>query len=138
MKFPEWLPVFGDTDFRGNCPVEDVEHINFVTWVKWNYPDVARCLIHPKNEGKRTFAQANKEKKMGLSKGAADIVIPGCPSFVCEIKRADHTKSKWQDGQQEYLESAMTVGSYTCVVLGSEAAKLALLHWLKLSKNRNQ
>ena len=121
MKFPEWLPVFGDTDFRGDCPTEN-----------------ARCLIHPKNEGKRTFSQANKEKKMGLSKGASDIIIPGCPSFVCEIKRTDHTKSAWQDGQKEYLETSMNTGSVISVALGYEGAKLAFNHWLSLSKNRNQ
>jgi hypothetical protein len=41
-----------------------------------------------------------------ITPGASDIIIPAACSFVCEIKRRDHTKSKWQPGQVEYLESA--------------------------------
>jgi len=64
-----------------------------------------------------------------MTKGASDIVIPGCPSFVCELKRQDHTQSKWQDGQEEYLVSAAKGGSFVCVALGAVAAWEAFKMW---------
>lgn len=130
MKFPKWLKVYGDKKFRGKCPVEDVEHINFVSWIRFNYPSIGLTIIHPKNEGKKSHAQASKDKKMGLSTGASDIIIPGSPTFVCEIKRQDHTKSKWQNGQQEYLLQSLYQGSFVCVALGSDPSKLAFKDWL--------
>ena len=133
MKFNHLIPVYGDTTYRGKCPVEDVEHINAVSWIRFNYPAISAVLIHPSNEGKRSFAQANKEKKLGLNKGASDIVIPASPSFICEIKRLDHTKCKWQDGQQEYLLAGAKLGSFVCIALGAEGVKLAFNDWLKLT-----
>ena len=132
MKFNPIIPVYGDTSYRGKCPIEDTEHINFISWLRWNHPECAALIVHPKNEGKRSFAQAAKEKKMGLNKGASDIVIPASPSFICEIKRLDHTKCKWQEGQQDYLLAGQKLGSFACVALGAEGAKLAFLDWHKL------
>lgn len=136
MKFNPKIPVYGDTSFRGKCTVEDVEHINFVSWARCNHPEQAAVLIHPKGEGKRSFQQAAKEKKMGLNTGASDIIIPASLSFICELKRLDHTKSKWQDGQQEYLLAAQKLGSFVCVALGAEGAKLAFLEWLDILNSR--
>jgi hypothetical protein len=66
-----------------------------------------------------------------MTEGASDIIIPGCPAFVCELKRRDHTKSKWQDGQLEYLETAQKAGAFVCVALGADAAMEAFEEWLK-------
>jgi hypothetical protein len=63
-----------------------------------------------------------KEKSEGMTKGAADVIIVGNPAFVCEIKRQNHTKSQWQDGQQEFLHAAKKAGAFTCVALGADAA----------------
>ena len=130
MKFPDWIPVYGDQTHREKCPLEDVEHINFVSWLRFNYPDIGLTIIHPKNEGKKSHAQASKDKKMGLSAGASDIIIPGSPAFVCEIKRQDHTKSHWQKGQQEFLAQCRKQGCFYCVALGADAAKEAFKDWL--------
>lgn len=133
MKFPPWLKVYGDQSYRGKCPVEDVEHINFVGWVRFNHPDQGAILIHPKNEGKRTNQQTNKDKKLGLTTGASDIIIPASISFICEIKRLDHVNcSSWQPGQKEYLLAAQKQGSFCCVALGASAAKEAFNDWLDI------
>lgn len=132
MKLNPLIPVFGDETFRGKCPVEDVEHINFVSWLRFNHPEIGITLIHPQNEGKKTHQQATKDKKMGLSKGASDIIIPGSPAFVCEIKRQDHTLSTWQTGQQEFLLQSKSQGSFICVALGATGATIAFKLWLKL------
>ena len=51
--------------------------------------------------------------------------------FVCEMKRQDHTKSRWQDGQLEFLEASQKQGAFTCVALGYVAALEAVKDWIK-------
>lgn len=66
-----------------------------------------------------------------MTPGASDIIIPASMPFVCELKRQDHTKSKWQDGQIEYLEACHEAGSFVCVALGWESAWRAFGDWLR-------
>lgn len=134
MKFEPWLKVYGDTSFRGNCPQESAEQITFFSHLRKRYPDTwGKLAVHPKNEEKRTgkqFRQLDRDKAMGLSPGASDIIIP--VGFACEMKRKDHTKSKWQDGQLPYLKAVHDAGGFACVALGWEAAWEAFEEWLKL------
>jgi len=132
MKFPEFLIVYGDVNFRGPCPPESAEQITFFRKLRDEYPDTYGLMaIHPKNEGKRKggqFQQLAMDKAMGLSPGAPDIVIP--LGFCAEMKRQDHTKSKWQPGQVEYLKAVHDAGGFACVALGWEAAMEALEDWI--------
>ena len=130
MKFPDWLPVYGDTSYRGKCPSESVEQISFVNWVRQT-TEHGDLIIHVRNEGKRTHSQTQRHKVEGMCPGAADIIIPGKPTFVCEMKKQDHTKSRWQDGQQEFLRQAQVNGAFVCIALGNEGAKQAYREWLK-------
>ena len=71
-----------------------------------------------------------------MTEGASDVIIPGCPAFVCELKRQDHTKSKWQKGQLDYLENCQKNGAFVCVAFGYKAALEAIEEWKKeLSKH---
>src|SRR5690625_1127300 len=127
MIFPKWLDVFGCQDYRGQCPPELAEQITFFQWLRLQHPALHRIAVHPRNEGKRTYQQARRQRLEGaLTKGASDIIIPGRPAFVCEMKRQDHTKSRWEDGQLEYLEAAQRAGAFVCVALGADAAIEAL------------
>ena len=74
---------------------------------------------------------AKQKTKGAIKKGAADIIICGNPTFVCELKRQDHTKSRWQDGQLEFLEASQNLGAFACVALGYEAALNAVNDWIK-------
>lgn len=128
--------VYGNLDFRGKCPKEEVEQITFFNRLRREHPDTwGRLAIHPANEGQRkgvNFTYLNKQKAMGLTAGSSDIIIPAAPSFICEMKRRDPTQSKWQEGQQEYLEAAHKAGAFSCVAFGYEAAWEAFEEWLKL------
>ena len=126
MKFPEWLKVYGDIKYRGKCPTENAEQITFFNSLP---PGLRMLAIHPRNEGKRTMQQAQREKAEGMTPGAADIIIIGCPTFVCELKRQDHTKSVWQPNQVEHLALAQANGAFVCVALGWEAAIQGLDEW---------
>lgn len=131
MKFSKEIAVFGDMNFRGPCPSESVEQVTFFARLRRRWPDTYGLLaLHPRNEGVRHYAQVQIEKSEGMVAGAADIVVPGNPAFVCELKRRDHTKSKWQDGQQEYLLAAQQVGAFACVALGCDAAMEAFELWI--------
>lgn len=141
MKLPPDIPVFGDTSYRGDCPKEAIEQITFFGELRRLYPDTLGLLaLHPKNEEKRSgakFNQLDRDKAMGLAPGASDIQIPGCPSFVCEMKRQDHTKSKWQDGQLDYLRAAKAEGAFACVALGWQAAMEAVEAWQRIKEGGN-
>lgn len=126
--------VYGDTSFRGKCPLESAEQITFFNKLRKTYPETWGALaIHPRNEQQLRGGQYQgvvRHKAEGMTKGASDVIIPGQTSFVCEIKRRDHTKSKWQDGQVEYLTAAHNVGAFSCLALGWEGAWAALEDWL--------
>ena len=128
MKFNPDIKVFGDQEYRDkSCPTESAEQITFVKRVREKYPDsYGAIIVHVKNEGKRSFYGAKIDKASGLTKGAADIIIPARRSILIELKRRDHTLSRWQDGQQEYLLSAQKLGAWVCVALGADAAMEAL------------
>ena len=122
MKFPEWLDVAGDTSFRGKCKPEVVEQVEFFARLRRELPELAAIAVHPRNEGTRCGRQGHREKLEGMMPGAADIVIPCSPPIVIELKRRDHTQSRWQAGQLDYLAAAKAAGAIVCVALGAEAA----------------
>lgn len=131
MKFPNWLRVYGDIEYREACDHEDVEMVTFFNELEARHPMISALTFHPKNEGKRTNGQARWDKAKGLKKGVADIITVGQTTFVCELKRRDHTKSQWQSGQIEFLQNAQSGGAFVCVALGWENAIRALEDWRK-------
>lgn len=128
------FPVYGDTGFRGKCPVESLEQITFFRRVRDAYPDsYGLTALHPRNEGQKTggqFGAVSRHKAEGMTPGASDIIIPGRVTFVCEMKRRDRTQSEWQDGQIEYLTAAHNAGAFACVAFGCDAAWGAFQEWL--------
>lgn len=125
------FPIYGDTSFRGKCPTEAVEQVtlfNRIRKTKWG-----SLAIHPRNEQQLKGGQHRgmiKQKAEGMTPGASDVIIPARIPFVCELKRRDHTKSKWQPGQVEYLTAAQDAGAFACVALGCDAAWEAFNLWL--------
>jgi len=137
MKFNPLIPVYGDISFRGKCPKEDVEQVSFFNKLRAEYPASWGILaLHPRNEGlkeKGQFSTVIKHKAEGMTAGASDIIIPAATSFVCEMKRRDHTLSAWQDKQEDYLLASAEAGAFACVALGAVGAWEAFEAWrLKL------
>ena len=123
MKFHSDIQVFGDIDFRGECPSESAEAVTFFAKLRREHPATYGLIAtHIRNEGLRTFYQATRQKSEGMTKGAPDIIIPASPAFVCELKRQDHTKSK-------YLLEAQKQGAFVCVALGYVGAYTAFNLW---------
>jgi hypothetical protein len=140
MKIPDWLQTYGDTSYRGDCALEDAELMTFFNELNRLHPQLALVAIHPDNEGLVIGAAHNahiKQKAKGaIRNGAADIIIVGCPAFVCEMKRQDHTRCRWQDGQLEFLEASQKQGAFACVALGYVAALQALKDWITQSNTK--
>ena len=138
MIIPKWLAVYGDINYRGECPTEHADQIAFFSKIRNDYPETyGKIALHPNNDQRikgKGFYKLNIDKAKGFCKSASDIIIPGCPTFVCELKRQDHTKSKWQDGQIEYLETAKSLGAFVCVALGVEGAIKAFEEWTRYDK----
>ena len=129
--------VYGNTSFRGKCPTEAIEQITFFNRIRAQYPKSYGIIAtHIRNEGKRHHAQTAKQRAEGMTKGASDIIIPGRITFVCEMKRRDSTKSKWQIGQEKYLNAAAMSGAFALVALGADAAWDALKDWI--AENEDQ
>jgi len=132
MKFPMWLDVYGDQSFRGKCPPESAEQITFFSKIRREYPDTwGRICLHPRNEGQRRHAQTSRQKAEGMCPGAADIIIPGAPSWVCELKRQDHTKCKFEPEQLAFLEISKKSGACVGVALGWVCAWEFFLHYIR-------
>lgn len=136
------FPYYGDLMFRGKCPKEGLEQITFFGRIRAQYPTSWGILAyHPRNEGLRSGGQLraiSKHRAEGMQKGASDIIIPGSPSFVCELKRRDATQSAWQDGQIEYLTAAKEAGAFACVAFGVDAAWEAFNDWQRWYPTRSK
>ena len=123
MKFPPDIEVVGDTSFRGDCPAELAEQITTVQEIRRRWPDtLGRLVLHHRGEGKRDHRTFAKERAEGLCPGASDIIIPGNPCIVLELKRKDNTKSRLPPAELEFLRAAQSAGARVCIALGWQAA----------------
>jgi len=131
MKLPENIHVFGDLAYRNKkCPPEAAEQVAFIQFIRLKYPNsYGKVITHIRNEGKTTVQQRMRHKNDGMIKGASDIIIPASITFVCELKRRDHTLSKISEEQIAYLESAQKLGAFACVGLGYDGAIEAFSKW---------
>lgn len=128
-KIPKQIPVYGDTEWRGKCPLEVAEQVSFLCLLRAEFPKLAEIAVHIRNEGKRTKRQGAAQKAEGLNTGASDLLIPCTPSILIELKRRDHTKSSIADKQIKYLVNSESMGSFSCVALGASGAIEAVRAW---------
>lgn len=137
MIFPEGIKVFGDKKHRDKkCPKEVMEQVTFFNQLRKHYPDsYGAVAVHVRNEGKKTVNQVAKEKAEGMVTGATDIMIPGSPAFVCELKRRDHTQSTVHQEQVDYMRAAQSLGAFVCIALGWNAAWEAFEQWRASTTN---
>lgn len=135
MYIPKWLPVYGDLGYRGKCPKELIDQINFISWLQNELPEYHRLTFHPKTEGRRSHAQSMIDKKSGaMKKGVSDIICVGYPMLVMEIKRSNSKLSTWRDGQLKFLEESKNAGAFVCLALGFEGAKAAFADWVAMQE----
>jgi hypothetical protein len=123
-----------DSGYRGKCRYEDAEHIDCVAWVRFNYPELAKLLLHPPNEGKMKVQHRANLSKMGVLPGASDLIllVPHCnhPYAMFELKRRDRTKSRLSKAQRDVLTAADGVGAFANVCYGFEEFKRAFIEYI--------
>ena len=133
MNLPPTIPLYGDPTYRGKCPIEAVEQASAVNRIRQLYPDTFGALVfHPRNEQQLRGGQHSamiKHKAEGLTAGVSDLVIPGAPCLVVEIKRRNPQLSKISPEQIAYLETAQRMGAFVAVALGAVAAIEAFDIW---------
>lgn len=133
MIIDKRIRCYGDLNYRNpKTPREDSEAQTLVNQVRKKYPHV--LFMHIKNEGKKTKAQADFDRSMGMMAGASDFIFLGVPPMALELKRQDHTLSKWQPKQQEFLIASQEQGMFTAVCFGWQAGMQAVEDWLKVKK----
>jgi len=131
---PNYIPIFGDMDFRGECANETAELIGFFKLLEREYPSMHAIATHVRNEGKRSKFQGYKQQQEGMNTGASDIIIPCSPPIVIELKRRNHTLSAISGKQVSYLSSAHIYGAFACVALGAVGAMEAVRSWHSINK----
>jgi len=133
MKIPPCIPVYGKP-IKG-CKIPEAAHMaTFFNILRRDYPEYAKIALHVRNERQRTKYQIDKEKAQGgFVTGASDIIILGCPSFVCELK-SQSPRAKISDEQIDFLIAAQNNGAFVCIALGYEAAINAFLEWKCIDK----
>ena len=130
MKTPPQIPIYGKK-IKG-CKVPESAHmVTFFNTMRREYPEYSKCCLHIRNEGKRTRQQIEKEKAEGFVTGAADIILVGNPSFVCEMK-SQSPSAKISQEQIDFLLSAQSLGAFSCIALGHKAAIEAFNDWQKM------
>lgn len=129
MKIPENIPVFGEK-VKG-CKIPESAHMKtFFNTLRREHPEYGAIALHIRNEGNKTPQQVIREKVEGMVTGASDIVIPGRPSFVCELK-SQSTRATISDEQISYLLAAQAAGAFSCVAIGYTGAMQAFYAWIK-------
>jgi hypothetical protein len=132
-KLDKSIKIYGDQSVRmKKPPTENAEQITIFNTLRRDYPELARLATHIKNEGKKTIGEAQKDAQMGLNAGFSDIVIIGTPTFLCELKKCDPTKSKISIDQETFLINSQDAGAFACVALGHKGFIEAFTEWLKL------
>lgn len=123
------IPLYGDPDWRGKCPLEAAEAVSFFCQLRAEFPELAKVATHIRNEGKRTKLQGYQHQQEGMNTGASDVIIPVCPPIVMEMKRRDHTLSSISKAQLDYLVAAFGCRAFIGVVLGAGGAMEMVRAW---------
>jgi len=119
------------TPESGAQPSEKAEMASFFNRLRKEYPKTYGAVaLHIRNEGNRSAQYTRSIKAAGgFITGASDIIIPGSPTFVCEMKSRSKA-AKLSKSQIEYLEAVAQTGGFACVALGAVAAWEAFEDWL--------
>lgn len=108
------------------APSESAEMATFFNKLPSHIKSVA---IHVRNEGVRDYRLVSKMRmEGGFIKGCPDIIVPGCPTLLIEMKSRAKA-SRLSKEQVSYMDSAKSLGAMCCVCYGYEAALQAIQVW---------
>lgn len=102
-----------------NIP-EYVEQIKVVHWIR---SKTNLKVIHIANEGKRSHVQGSLMKRMGLTKGVADLFLPQrCGEYSGMWIEMKSSSGKLSLEQSSFLKEMTELGYLAVACWGSESA----------------
>ncbi len=121
-----------DSGYRGDCPTEDIEQVNAVSWFRFTYPQYEHLFFHVANEGQMKPQYGAKLKKMDNKAGIADLILIVSTNLhsyaVFEMKRTG--KGNLSQDQKDHLNAVAEQGGFACMCRGAEQFKLAVAEYL--------
>ena len=143
LELPDEVMLFGDIDYRGECPAEDSDLISFVAWLKYNWPELENCIIHTPNEGDLPVQARMQQKKKGVLFRCPDVIVMTVPAYCMELKRRNPSKSLSSEEDRSrfreqvgVLVSMQKQGNFSCAALGLDAAKESWKYFLAWRERR--
>lgn len=102
---------------------EQIEHINIVNWLNYQYPEFSDDFHHFANERQCSIQQGRLLKRMGVKKGVSDffLALPlnGYAGMWLELKVG---KGRLSPSQVKFLKHKSDRGYFSIAVWGYEAA----------------
>jgi hypothetical protein len=128
LPLPSKKPVKRKLKRRSKLYPETEVQVNVVSWIKLQYPHVARHIVMIGNEGKRTAAGHALASRMGLHKFASDLFIAyPCGAYHgawIEIKKDGWklvpSNKEHTDGQLAFIDKMRSVGYFSQMCVGFE------------------
>jgi hypothetical protein len=115
---------------------EQICTINFINWIRENYPLLEDSTIHIANERKCSVIEGRILKRMGVKKNVADLLIAysrhSKGGLWIEIKIE---KNKPTDGQKRFLENMVRNNFAAACCWGLEACIQVLTIYLTYNSN---
>lgn len=103
---------------------ERIEQINFMNWVRENYPDIWEDTYHFANERRCSVMEGRNLKKMGVKKGVSDIFVAvpycGLSGLWIELKAEG---GRLSEEQKEFITRMNSRGYLALAVWGADSAK---------------
>lgn len=127
-----------DSCYRGACPLEETDQMEYGLWMQYRFPDA--LWFHVPNEtGTKSGIQfVLKRQKMGVRKGVSDnVILTHGINHKCamiELKRRDKAKSKVSKEQIAILEMAIREGHFAAIAYGAEQLKIATLFYFGIDE----
>ena len=145
LVMPEFVRLFCDVKFRGECNKEDSDLISFVAWWKYNNPLFHLHIMHVANEPINKVQGYVKNKKKGVLTGASDVYVflpmNGFCGFIMECKRKNPAESLKSAELKAHFELQKTIlngygeqGYFACAAFGFEQMKGAWLAYVNHQK----
>lgn len=125
-----------DSNYRGDCNLEDTDLIGLVSWFDFNYPHLKHLLVHVPNESMMPPQGRVKAKKKGLRSGFPDLMLLQKNSeysgLMLELKRKDGTKGRPSKNQKMYNIELSEEGFCCTFCYGLDQAILCIKEYLQI------
>jgi len=106
---------------------ESAEQKEFISWVRFNYPEHDKTIFAPINESQHSQGEA---VRMGLTRGVSDTLMMCNGAGAIEIKRSRKRDSSVSKEQVKFTLGVESAGGFAVVAYGALAAKEALKDYL--------